>query len=165
MKTKLLPIIVALALISQTVSANQNGFGLGIMLGEPTGPCFKYWTGSKTAIDGGIAWSLDKNSNLHIHGDYLIHDFTLIKVDKGRLPFYYGIGGRIRTWDNNRDDNVGVRIPVGLSYLPENSAFDFFLEIVPILDLAPNTEMDFNGAIGVRYFFGTKKANGVKNRK
>lgn len=149
-------VIVMLALGATTTgaAARQGGnFGLGIIIGEPTGPCFKLWTGQKTAFDGAVAWSLANDARLHLHADYLIHNFTLIKVDKGQLPLYYGLGGRIRFAEGNADDHVGIRIPVGLDYLFEGAPVDLFLEIVPILDIAPNTDLDINGALGVRYFF------------
>jgi len=41
----------------------------------------------------------------------------------------------------------------GINYLFEGVPLDIFLELVPILDLAPEMGFDFNGAIGIRYFF------------
>jgi hypothetical protein len=35
----------------------------------------------------------------------------------------------------------------------DGTPLDIFLEIVPILDLAPKVGFDFNGAIGIRYYF------------
>ncbi len=134
-------------------TAQEGQFGLGVIAGEPTGPCFKLWTSQRTAIDGAAAWSFAKNAGMHLHADYLFHNFDLIDVDKGRLPLYYGIGGRIRFGEGNGDDNIGIRIPVGLAYLVENVPLDVFFEIVPILDLAPDTDLDFTAALGVRYFF------------
>lgn len=127
-----------------------NRLGLGAMLGEPSGISAKYWTGSRTAIDGGVAWSSNASNDFHLHMDYIIHDFRSLSVDKGSLPFYYGIGGRIR-FDN--DTRIGVRAPVGLAYMFANSPLDVFVEVAPILDLAPSTELEFNGAFGIRYFF------------
>ena len=139
--------------VAQSEMAQEGRFGLGVIAGEPTGPCFKLWTSQRTAIDGAAAWSFAKNAGMHLHADYLFHNFDLIDIDKGRLPLYYGIGGRIRFGEGDRDDNIGVRIPVGLAYLVENVPLDVFFEIVPILDLAPETDLDFNAALGVRYFF------------
>ena len=124
-----------------------------MIIGEPTGISGKLWLSGNTAIDGAVAWSFDKNAKFQVHGDFLIHKFDLINVDKGRLPLYYGIGGRIKMWENDHDDNVGVRFPIGLEYLFANTSLDLFLEIVPILDIAPDTDLEFNGAIGIRYFF------------
>ena len=57
----------------------------------------------------------------------------------------------------NSDDKIGIRIPVGLSYLFANSPLEFFVEVVPLLDLSPDTELDFNGGLGLRYYLGHKK--------
>jgi hypothetical protein len=145
-------ILLIVALASSSFAAGGN-FGLGVILGEPTGPCFKYWTSGSTAIDGAVAWSFSNDNSLHIHADYLYHRFDLIDVDTGRLPLYFGIGGRIRFAEGNNDDFIGIRVPIGLDYLFDNAPVDIFLEVVPVLDLAPDTDLDFNGAVGVRYFF------------
>ncbi len=146
-------LIAVLTSVAHGETAQKGRFGLGVIAGEPTGPCFKLWTSQRTAIDGAVAWSFAKNARIHLHADYLVHVFDLIDVETGRLPLYYGIGGRIRFADGDRDDNIGVRIPVGLAYLVENVPLDIFFEIVPILDLTPDTDLDFNAALGVRYFF------------
>jgi hypothetical protein len=132
--------------------SNSSGFGLGIMLGEPSGISGKLWSGEKNAFDFGLAWSTGKNSGAAMHADYIWHKMDMINVDEGALPFYYGIGVRYRSRDNS-DDNIGVRVPLGLDYLFAQSAFDVFFEIVPILDLSPDTDFDINVAIGGRYFF------------
>lgn len=126
--------------------------GLGIIVGEPTGVSLKIGRTGRNAIDFGFAWSLQDDNDLHIHGDWLYHDFDLISVERGSLPLYFGIGGRVK-FRENRDDDIGVRFPVGLSYIFESSPFDVFLEVVPVLDLAPDTEFDFNAALGGRFFF------------
>jgi len=151
-RTILLVLVMLLSLFALT-NAQGHKFGLGIIVGEPTGPSFKYWTSGSTAIDGAVAWSMAENAGMHLHADYLFyHNFSLIEVEKGRLPLYIGVGGRIRFADHG-DDRIGVRVPVGLEYIFPSNQVDLFLEIVPILDLAPDTDLDFNAALGVRYFF------------
>ena len=122
---------------------------MGVILGEPTGLSLKRWTGRTTAIDAASAWSLGRVASFHLHLDYLVHDFTFLRTNKGRLPIYYGIGGRIkfedRTW-------VGIRFPVGVSYIFE-SPLDLFVELGPILDLVPQTELTVSVFIGLRYYF------------
>lgn len=147
-------IILILILISGTALAEgSHNFGLGVILGEPTGISGKLWLSGKSAIDGAVAWSTDTNASLHVHADYLLHNFGSIDVDKGRLPFYYGVGGRIKFSEHNNDNFIGVRVPLGFVYIFETAPVDIFFELVPVLDLAPDTELDFNGAVGVRYFF------------
>lgn len=132
-----------------TISAQDSGFGLGIVLGEPTGVSGKLWTEDSTAIDGAVAWSFEKKPTLYLHADYLLHNFNLFKVEKGKLPLYYGIGGRAKFEEKGK---IGVRIPVGINYIFPNVPLDIFLEIVPLLDLVPSTEFGLSVAIGIRYF-------------
>lgn len=144
--------VLSVMVFSGTAVAAGGDFGLGIIVGEPTGIGGKLYLSKRNAIDGAVAWSLEHDNDLHIHGDYLYHDYTLIEVDSGELPVYFGIGGRIRLREND-DDRVGIRFPVGLDYIFSNAPFDIFLEIVPIMDLAPDTDFDLNGALGARFFF------------
>jgi hypothetical protein len=139
-----------------TLSAQTRGVGIGIILGEPTGLSMKFWTSSNTAIDIAAAWSFINGRAVHVHADYLYHNFKLVKLDYDTLPFYFGIGGRIKfaeSENENHNYRIGVRIPVGLEFLPSKMPFDFFMEIAPLLDLIPNTDLNFNGGIGFRYFF------------
>lgn len=84
--------------------------------------------------------------------DYLMHA-NVIKIEKGKMPLYYGIGGRMEFVEHGHDDIIGVRIPVGLEYMPQNTPLGIFMEIVPILNLAPDADIDMEGAIGIRYYF------------
>ncbi len=143
-------IVIAALFLTAGAYAQSGGFGLGIIVGEPTGLSGKYYLSESHAIDGAVAWSFKKDAALHIHADYLYHDNTFFNVKQGRLPVYVGIGGRIKLQDKSR---IGVRIPVGMAYEFAKAPVDVFVEIVPLLDLIPDTQFDFNGAIGVRYYF------------
>lgn len=138
------------SVIAQANSDNGENFGIGVMLGEPTGISIKSWNGDRSAFDIGAAWSLSgREEAIHLHTDYLLHSW-FNNVDTGRLAFYYGIGGRIIFAD---DAKAGVRVPLGLNYVFSSAPFDLFVEAVPILDLTPDTEFAGNGAIGIRYYF------------
>jgi hypothetical protein len=137
------------AFSSSNVGAQDSGFGLGVILGEPTGISFKNWVGSRTSIDGGIAWSFSNNNSFHLHMDYLVHNFNVFKAKKGKLALYYGIGGRIKT----EKSRFGVRIPVGINYIFGDAPLDIFFELAPVLDLVPSTEFGLTGGIGIRYYF------------
>jgi len=134
-------------LFAITLSAQNSGLGVGVILGEPTGLSTKIWTGQNTAFDAAAAWSFGDEGALHLHADMLFHNFGLINET---LPVYYGIGARVKLAD---DPNIGVRVPLGIAYQLSGAPLDIFLELVPILDLAPDTSFGFNGALGVRYFF------------
>lgn len=132
--------------------ANPEGgdnFGIGIMIGEPTGLSIKSWNGDQTAFNIGATWSLAEREAIHLHGDFLMHSW-FDDVETGRLAFYYGIGGRIIFSD---EAQAGVRVPLGLNYVFPEIPFDLFVEAVPILDLTPDIEFAGNGAVGIRYYF------------
>jgi hypothetical protein len=146
----ILLITTSFTVITINVSAQNSGFGAGIMLGEPTGISLKNWISGTTAWDAGIAWGFGKNGAFHLHGDYLWHEYGLIEVDRGALPLYYGVGARVLF---TNDTHFGIRGVIGLDYQFEGLPIDVFLELVPIFDLVPGTGFSFNGALGVRYFF------------
>jgi len=150
MHKKLLTVLTILIIWSVQSDAQESGFGLGLMVGEPTGLSGKYWLSPLSAIDGALGWSFGKNNWVQLHGDYLIHNYGIVNVGKGKLPVYYGIGARMIFSTANR---VGIRGVAGLDYLFQSDPLDIFLEIAPVLDLAPEIEFDFNAGIGIRYYF------------
>jgi hypothetical protein len=147
-------VVVALALcLAGTAQAKPRGpFGIGIIIGEPTGIDAKCFLNETNAIEGALAWSLSGHNEVHIQAEYLYHFYDWIKVEKGLLPVIFGIGGRIVIREDAKDV-FGLRIPGGLSYEFAEGLFDVFLELVPILDLTPDTDFDLEGAIGVRIWF------------
>jgi hypothetical protein len=142
-------VFILLIGFSLNLSAQDSGFGLGIIIGEPTGVSLKTWVSQKHAVDAGMAWSLT-NDWFHIHADYLIHNFNLIDVSQGQLPFYFGFGAKMGIGSKF---SFGARVPVGLAYLFEDAPLDVFVEIVPVLQLINEIRFEMNGGIGLRYWF------------
>jgi hypothetical protein len=142
---------LALVLVLSSLSAGANEFGLGISLGNPTGLNGKYWLDQKRAVDGGLAWSLGKNSSLSIHSDYLLHKNSAFYFnDDYALDLYYGLGGRMEFSD---DIELGVRVPVGLAHRLENAGADLFFEGAPIVDFIGKTGLEIHLLLGGRYYF------------
>jgi hypothetical protein len=150
-KTVLLSLTVLLFWGTISTADAQNRHSnteLGIILGEPTGLSLKMWQSDNTAIDAAVAWSFGDSGSVHLHADYLRHNW--LDVDTGGLAFYYGLGARARFSDDN--SRFGARIPVGLQYLFPDTRLTMFFEVAPTLDLAPETSFGVNGGIGVRIF-------------
>jgi hypothetical protein len=148
-----------LALAALPPGARAGSIGVGVVAGEPTGVSFKTWLDGVHAVDGAVGWSLSGDTSLRLHADYLWHDFGLLHPGPpaGRLPVYFGIGGRLQLGDENDrhegDDRLGVRFPVGIAWIAAAAPIDVFVEVVPVLGLIPGTELDVDAAIGVRFWF------------
>lgn len=148
-------LIASIALASPAFA--RSDFGIGMIVGSPTGLSVKKWLGNN-AIDGAAGWSSD---GFNIHADYLFHDSSLTK---GKAPIHFGIGGRIRFDDKDNDNGqdhdkhdgdtrLGLRIPIGINYLFAKHPFDIFAEIAPVLDLVPETDFSLDAGVGVRFYF------------
>lgn len=127
--------------------------GAGIILGEPTGASVKYWLNRTMAVDGAAGWSTHDHSDFYLHSDLLWHNFDVFPVKEGRLPVYIGVGGLVRFRDDHYDDQVGVRLPVGVSYMFENAPVDVFAEVAPAIDVTPYVRGEVTGGVGVRFWF------------
>ncbi|MEI8033609.1 MAG: hypothetical protein WCH05_09720 [Chlorobiaceae bacterium] len=151
--TRLKALIASMTLLLLSLAPDamaRDGVGLGLIAGEPTGVSVKFWLDDRSAIDGALAVSLADNNPFQVHADYLVHSSSSVGAAselKGSMPWYYGIGGRIK------DNRFGVRVPLGITYLFNSAPMDLFAEIVPILDVTPSTEFALNGALGLRYYF------------
>lgn len=164
--TKLACAAAALSLLLAQGVRAQDDFGIGVILAEPTGLSAKLWLNEAEAVDAAAAWSFSDYSSFQFHADYLIHRFDLfrnIDTSVGRPALYFGLGGRLKLGeDNGRGDDddknrLGIRVPVGMTYIFARAPFDVFGEVVPVLDVAPDTEVDFNAAIGGRFYFGRRE--------
>lgn len=158
----LFALFLFLALLTPLDALAQRDFGLGVIIGEPTGVSAKWWVSRGNAFDAGAAWSFADNPSLQVHADYLYHrNYYFDSPDlEGTLPWYFGIGGRMKLSDDNDpgrrnvdDDLLGVRFPVGIGKIFDEAPIELFVELVPIIDIAPETDFSINGALGARYYF------------
>ncbi len=131
--------------------AQDNGLGLGLMFGEPTGFSAKYWLDDEHAVDMGLAYSfVHPHSAISIHADYLIHVPNLI-TKNGDLPFYYGFGGRIHVSAHDVPF-IGARGVVGLVWMSKRYPLDVFFEIAPVFNIFAETSLHLDMAVGARYY-------------
>ncbi|HTK82027.1 MAG TPA: hypothetical protein VL633_07025 [Bacteroidota bacterium] len=144
-------VLLSLLALPATGRSQGSGFGVGVIVGEPTGFSFKGWMDSKSAIDAGLAWSFVRGTSFHVHADYLFHSFGVFNSEE-TIPLYFGVGGRIKTVSGG-DARLGVRGVIGIGYFFKDAPVDLFLEVAPVLDLTPATEMQVNAGFGARYFF------------
>lgn len=124
------------------------------MLGEPTGINLKYWTSYSNALNFGLTYS--SGNSLAFLGDWLWHfpgAFTSIKHSRflNELVPYVGLGGLISEVTNS-SAALGIRIPVGVEFLPKHPPLGVFLEIAPGMTLLPGIGGFLQADIGIRYY-------------
>ena len=165
---------IALATGLASAQNQRESFGLGIILGNPSGLSAKIPAGANSinAIlgynsyrDGWRDCDGPGNNNncynngdgsLYLGADYIFYNYNLIRVSKGRLPLYYGPGLNATFWDAPSGEDgirVGIRIAVGLEYQFASAPFDIFFEIAPGINVVPNTSGYVMAGIGTRFFF------------
>lgn len=145
--------------------ANKT-FGLGIMLGAPSGLSGKYFYAADKAFDFGIGaiGYYRGRDGIHLHFDHLWHPLSFTSTPAFELPLYIGVGARVFDFDDDRDNNdfdgtaIGVRVPVGIAFDFNNHPLDIFIEFVPVLDFInydndDDVDFDINVAVGIRYYF------------
>ena len=130
--------------------------GAGIVLGDPTGITFKGYITERFAIDAIGAWSF-VHDTISIVGD-LTYDFLDIPVNVSSftLPFYVGAGAIIGFGKKGKNDGKTfaiIRVPVGVAMQFVNYPIEVFFEIAPGIQIAPSTDIDVSGGIGVRFYF------------
>ena len=151
-------LIAALLAAPVTADAGPGGrnFGVGLMLGEPSGLSAKLFVDRRHAFDAALSFSF-VDDRFHAHGDYLLHFPGKIQgLEGGQWIPYVGIGGKLRFREDDKDsghDGLSARIPLGVVLHPQGMPVDFFVEIVPGMRVLPETDPELGGAIGARFYF------------
>jgi hypothetical protein len=140
-------------LITSSLFATNN-IGAGFILGDPSGLTAKFFMGKSDAIDIGVGESAD---DLYIYADYLRHFHGVFPINE--LVLYLGVGAGFHDWekdnknDNEEENRIDVRIPLGLEYTFTKVPIGIFLELVPALRIVPDIDFDIRGGLGARYYF------------
>jgi hypothetical protein len=135
--------------------------GLGIALGDPSGFTAKFLLSQSTAFDLFVGEEFDEGNDddLQIHFDWLFSPAVIFQGSTVTVPFYFGVGGVVEIDDNNFDDDIdlGVRAPIGVSFLFRSVPLELFvelgLELIFIDDNNDDDDLDIDGVVGVRYYF------------
>ncbi len=153
-------LLIASTNLSLAAANNSKDFGLGIILGEPTGFTAKYFVTQQHALDLGLAYSFAES--FHVYGDWLFHwpEVFASKVPElTHITPYAGLGGGVRIIgksepkDGDARGNLFLKIPLGLEWTPNNGPLGIFAEIAPGVGIIPKTFLLIHGGAGVRFYF------------
>ncbi len=170
MKLKLRLAILAACLALTSISTDalaQKQFyelGIGVRAGEPAGLTLKAWSSRTRAVDAGAAFSFrNYDGAVQFYFNHLWHNFSLFgKLTDERLGIYAGTGGRIvftRDFPGDKEEDLsvlgilGIRFPVGITFLFPDLKMGAYAEVAPNFNLVPATSYDAEGAIGLRIYF------------
>ncbi len=153
-------VIIALIVLPLFLGAEAYTKGIGIIIGSPTGFTAKFLLSRTAAVAVNAGWSLLDHHGIHVTGDYQFLFPGAITSEEGKrldevVP-YLGVGGRLRVKEtegpgDETDLHVGLRVGGGVEYLVER--FGLFLELYPVVDFVPETDVDFEGGLGIRFYF------------
>lgn len=147
----LLALVAQAALLPASSSAQDRGFGLGVIFGQPTGLSGKLWLSpADNAVDFAAAWSFGEGGYFSAHATYLWHFPQAINSSERFVPY---VGPGVRFGAKKNDASLGVRIAGGIAWWPRGAPVDVFLELAPVLNLIPATTFDMTGGVGARYYF------------
>jgi hypothetical protein len=153
--------IALFALIMVTGARSQGRFGIGLVVGEPTGIAFKYRLSGGNAVDGALGFSPVDRFRFNV--GYLWHSHPFETRD---LALHYGAGG---AFGFGRTDYVALRdgrayllrstdlgfaarFSLGLTYTIPRSPLDAFFEVAPLVIIVPNAGLGLDLGIGMRIY-------------
>jgi len=153
-------VVLAFALLASRGYA-QERFGIGVMLGEPSGISWKYHLSSKNALSGLVGFS--PFDRFRVHVDYL---WISRPFDEPSLSFWYGLGGAVgfgrADYLVKQDKHsyvtrtasmgLGVRMVGALNFAIPRSPVEIGLEVAPIVILGPRAGVGIDGGIYVRFY-------------
>jgi hypothetical protein len=165
-----------LAIVGHSAQATEVGysrkFGLGVVIGDPTGLSAKLWVAPTNAIDFGLGfWSgvngdcfvdnagntICTNAGVHngsFNADYLWQS-NIIR-GSAQLDWHIGGGGRMIFWSGCQSNCVAIaaRAPIGLDLMFQNPGFlEVFFELAPSFWIVPDVGFGIEGGLGVRFYF------------
>jgi hypothetical protein len=159
---------------SRTANATDVGygrkFGLGFMVGDPTGLTAKLWLGPTNSIDFGLGfwgYGFDNCAGRGAPCDHFGYRAGTFNADylwqsnivrgKTQLDWHIGAGGRSIWYGGCAGDcfALAARMPVGVDLMFTNPArLELFLELAPALYFVPTlADLGIEGALGARFYF------------
>ena len=156
MKKTLLLVVFAMA-FTAAAQDYKGHYGIGLALGEPSGFSIKKFNNNE-AFQYTLGYSAVKGQEgINIGADYLLHNYDFITAEKGRIPFYYGGGIHLKSY-NDAGNQLYARVPLGVAYEAADLPVDVFFEFAPGVAVLPSPALVTNFAIGARFYFDVRKA-------
>lgn len=144
--------VVVLSLFSTAASASSSrsgDFGVGLVVGEPTGLTVQFRLARMHALDLAVGLDPFEDRDFYVHLDYLFLAGNLLGSGSVGLVPYVGFGGVLI----GGQPAVGFRVPFGLALEFNRAPIQIFAEAAIRVILSPGTDTRIAPAVGFRFFF------------
>jgi hypothetical protein len=152
---------LAILLCAVTPARSQGNFGVGLVVGEPTGIAWTYKMNATNSLSGGVGTTQFDRYRFHVDYLWTTHPFT-----QQRLGVHYGMGavvgvgprsyvlvnGRREYFFREGDPGFGIRGVAGLTYTIPQTPLDVFLEAGPLVVLSPGRGTGVDVGLGMRVY-------------
>lgn len=155
-------VLVALAGTARAQPVEKGTFGIGLVIGEPTGVAAKLYLDDDSAIQGVVGGAFI-GGGIVVQADYVLHPWILEDRDSFTMPLYLGPGVRFINYRGGRENDyfaVGLRAVVGILFDFKEVPLDVFLEIAGVGEWGFGEAEDekgiapaFEAGLGARYYF------------
>jgi hypothetical protein len=150
-------LLVALALI--TTQAFAKTWGLGAVIGAPTGLSANYFLQESRTIHTTLAYDLQGNDHLQLASHYTWRRKDLRLPDL-TLGWFYGVGGRFALTEHDHRHNhssdkvaLGPSGTIGVFHEFQQVPLEVFLKVNLTVNLIPDTDADTDLMLGLHYNF------------
>jgi hypothetical protein len=152
MRSFVIAAVLAVGLAPTSPARADGGpFGVGLVVGEPTGVTGAYHLSERLRIDAALGIDLFDDNVLYVHADLLFVLPDLLSSGTASLRPYLGPGAFVV--EAGGDVGLGGRGPIGLSLELRRAPVEIFLELALSVLLVPDVHGDIGGALGFRYYF------------
>jgi hypothetical protein len=129
-----------------------GNFGLGLVLGTPTGLSAEYFADRANSIHVALGLDVFEDQDFYLHLNW--RGYLAAINDRGavRLPLYVGLGGYV----SDRDlDALGLRAPFGFGIDFRRAPVKLFFELAAQLELTGSDRLRgrIGGALGFHIYF------------
>jgi hypothetical protein len=150
--------VPAIASADDERGVDKGTFGIGLIIGEPTGVSAKLYLKDDQAIQAAVGGAF-VGGGFQVHADYVFHPYILQTRDSFVLATYLGPGVRFIQYSNGREEGtvaLGLRATGGLLFDFKEVPLDAFLEVSGVFEYESGDEgagLALNAGAGVRYYF------------
>lgn len=133
-----------------TAEAAPRGFGLGVIVGDPTGVTGGFGLGGNQRFTFGVGFGPFRGEGIVGHVDWQWM-FPLTSMPRADLSLYAGVGPSFAFFRDNAW--LGVRGPAGLSFHFKRVPMEVFVEVAGKLWIVQRSRFGIDAAAGFRYWF------------